>query len=185
MRIAIFGTDPHAVAIGQLLVDAKYDVCFGDACGLKRAEAAAAQTGAIADTPYQAAVCDVLIFGGPREQMDDLLAQAGQIAHETIVVDAMEGEDTGGESGPMMLARKLDSRRVVRASIAVPQIGATILYCGDDADAMTVVEEIFRTAGCVTTDRGPLADAPKIEAPASVTGESTFETLKTANTVPA
>ena len=182
MKVAIFGSSPRAVAIGRLLVDAGYNVCFGDAEGMKPAEAAAEQAGAVADTPYNdAAVCGMLIFAGPREQTDQLLAQAGTISPQTVVVDAMEGMLPGVESSPELLARKLDTHRVVRAMIPVPQAGANVLYCGDDADAISMVEEVFRTAGCVTTDRGPLANAAEIEAPD--TGVSSFETLKSANTV--
>jgi predicted dinucleotide-binding enzyme len=186
MKIAIFGSDSRAVAIGRLLVDAGYHVCFGDAEGMKPAEAAAERAGAVADTPYNdAAVCEMLIFAARREQMDGLLAQAGRISPQAIVVDAMEGQLADGENGPELLARKLDTHRVVRALIMAPQAGANILYCGDDADAMTMVEEVFRTAGCVTTDRGPLANAAEIEAPpnAANSDESSFETLKSANTL--
>lgn len=169
MKIAIFGSDPRAVAIGRLLVDAGYHVCFGDADGMKPAEAAAESAGAVADTPYNdAAVCEMLIFAAPREQMDDLLAQAGRISPEAIVVDAMEGDLPDGSSGSELLARKLDTHRVVRALIVLPQPGANILYCGDDADAMTKIEEIFRTAGCAVTDCGPLANAAEIEKSPSV-----------------
>jgi predicted dinucleotide-binding enzyme len=186
MKIAIFGSDSRAVAVGRLLVDAGYHVCFGDVEGMKPAQAAAEGAGAVADTPYNdAAVCDMLIFAGSREQIDELLAKAGPISPQTIVVDAMEGPLPGGGSGPELLARKLDTRRVVRALIMAPQAGANILYCGDDADAMTKVDEVFRTAGCVTTDRGPLANAAEIEALASTanSAESSFEILKSANTL--
>jgi predicted dinucleotide-binding enzyme len=186
MKIAIFGSDPRAVAIGRLLVDAGYHVCFGDVEGMKPAEAAAEGAGAVADTPYNdAAVCEMLIFAGSRKQVDDLLTKAGPISPQAIIVDAMEDELPGGGSGPELLARKLDTRRVVRALIVAPQTGANIQYCGDDADAMTVVEEVFRTAGCVTTDRGPLANSTGIEAPpaAANSRESSFETLKSANTL--
>lgn len=184
MKIAIFGADPRAVAIGRLLVDAGYHVCFGDTDDAKRVEANADRAGAFADTPYNdAAVCDMLIFAGSREHVDDLLAQTGGISPQTIVVDAMEGTSLSGESDPELLARKLDTHRVVRALIMAPQAGANILYCGDDNDAMTVVEEVFRTAGCLTTYRGSLADSPKIEAPLDAAGESSFQTLRSANTV--
>jgi predicted dinucleotide-binding enzyme len=184
MKIAIFGSDSRATAIGRLLVDAGYHVCFGNAEGMKPAEAAAERAGAAADTPYNdAAVCDMLIFAGSRDQIDGLLTQAGCITPLTVVVDAMEDTLAGGESGPELLARKLDTHRVVRALIVAPQPGANILYCGDDADAMTMVEEVFRTAGCLTIDRGPLANTGQIEIPPNVTGKTSFETLKSANSV--
>lgn len=164
MKIAIFGSDPRAVAIGRLLVEAQYHVCFGDVEGIEPAEAAAETAGGVADTPYhEAAVCDMLIFAGPREQADDLMTKAGRISPETIVVDAMEGPAPGGASGPELLAHQLDTHRVVRVLISLPQPGASVQYCGDDPDAMAKVEEVFRTAGCVTTDCGPLAKAADIE----------------------
>ncbi len=158
MKIGVFGSNSRAVAIGRLLVDAGYHVCFGDADGMKPAQAAAEQAGAQADTPYNdAAVCEMLIFAGPRQKVDDLLAQAGCISPRAVVVDAMEESFTEDGSGSELLALKLNTHRVVRALILAPQVGADILYCGDDADAMTMLEEVFRTAGCVTTYRGPLA----------------------------
>ena len=158
MKIGVFGSNSRAVAIGRLLVDAGYHVCFGDADGMKPAQAAADRAGALADTPYNdAAVCEMLIFAGPREKVDDLLAQAGCISPRAVVVDAMEESFTEDGSGSELLAHKLNTHRVVRALIVAPQVGAEILYCGDDADAMTMLEEVFRTAGCVTTYRGPLA----------------------------
>lgn len=166
MKIAIFGSDPRAVAIGRLLVDAQYCVCFGDVEGMEPAQAAAERAGGVADTPYnEAAVCDMLIFTGPRDRADDLIAKAGRISPETIIVDAMEGPAPGGGSGPEVLAHKLDTHRLVRVLISLPQVGASIEYCGDDPDAMTKVEEVFRSAGCVTTDCGPLAKAADIEPP--------------------
>jgi predicted dinucleotide-binding enzyme len=125
----------------------------------------------------------MLIFAGSRERIDDLLAQTGCISPQTVVVDATEATLPGDGSGPELLARKLDTHRVVRALIMAPHAGANILYCGDDVDAMTMVEEVFRTAGCLTTYRGPLANAAEIEAPAKAAGESSFETLRSMNTV--
>ena len=158
MKIAVLGHDSRAAAIGQLLVDAGYEVGFENA-----------------------AECELLVLAGPQNQMDDLLAQAGQIPTTTIVIDAMEGPVARGAGGPVQLARRLHSHRVVFASIALPLTGANVLYCGDDAEAKTIVENVFRTAGCVTTDRGPLANAAEIEVPRKTTGESSFETLKFAN----
>jgi predicted dinucleotide-binding enzyme len=185
MKIGVFGSTPRAVAIGRLLVDAGYHVCFGDAEGLKSAQAAADRAGAVADTPYNdVAVCEMLILAGPREKTDELLAQAGCISDQAVVVDAMEETKAADPSGTELLARKLNTHRLVRALIVAPQIGANILYCGDDADAMTKFEEVFRTAGCLTTYRGPLAKAAEITPQdAGNAGESAFETLKSANTV--
>lgn len=172
MKIAVFGSNPRAVAIGRLLVEAGYHVCFGDAEGMKAAQAAADRAGGVADTPYnEAAVCEMLVFAGSREKTDELLAQAGCISDQAVVVDAMDETTAGDPSSTELLARKLNTHRLVRALIVAPQVGANIPYWGDDADAMTKMEEVFRTAACVTTYRGPLAQA------------AGSETLKAANTV--
>jgi|ERR1700734_3079084 predicted dinucleotide-binding enzyme len=162
MKIVILGVDPRSEAIERLLVDAGYTVRLGSA---------------------DAAGCDMLIFAGSREHMDDLLAQAGRVSPSTTVVDAMDSAPPGGASGSELLARRLDTRRIVRVLIMAPQVGAHILCCGDDADAKKMVNDLFRTAGCIATDRGPLANAAEIEAPPSATSQSSFETLKSANSV--
>jgi hypothetical protein len=49
---------------------------------------------------------------------------------------------------------------------------------------MTLFEEVFRTAGCLTAYRGPLAKAGEITIPGvGETGEASFKTVKSANTV--
>jgi|HubBroStandDraft_1064217.scaffolds.fasta_scaffold685710_1 predicted dinucleotide-binding enzyme len=180
MKIAVFGSNARAVAIGKLLADAGYHLCFGDAGGAGGAEAAAQQAGGVADTPYNdATACEMLIFAGSRAELDDLLAATGPLSPGAVVVDAMEGTD--GE-GPELLAHKLDTYRVVRALIMAPQVNATIPYCGDDADAMTLFEEVFRTAGYLTAYRGPLAKAGEITLPGSATtGEAEFKNIKSTN----
>lgn len=183
MKIGVFGSTPRAVEIGRLLVGAGYHVCFGDTEGLKWAQAAADQAGGVADTPYNdAAVCEMLIFAGPREKADDLLARAGCISDHAVIVDAMEDPKPADPSGTEQLARKLNTHRVIRALIVAPEPGADIPYCGDDADAMTKMEEVFRTAGCLTTYRGPLAQASEIFPNGGSAAETGLETLKPANT---
>jgi predicted dinucleotide-binding enzyme len=165
MKIAVFGSDARAVAIGKLLADAGYHICFGDAAGVSRAEAAARQAGGVADTPYNdAASCEMLIFAGSRAELDGLLTATGCISPNAVVVDAMEGADGGGTD---LLAHKLDTH-----------------HCGDDDDAMALFEEVFRTAGCLTAYRGPLAKADEITLPGTVeTGEASFKSIKSTNSV--
>jgi predicted dinucleotide-binding enzyme len=167
MKIGILGSDARALALGRLLVDADYDVAFEDTGG-------------------NASFCDMLILAGARARMDDFVAHLNKIGERTIIVDAMEGTLPPGPDGSALLARALHTRRVVRALISLPQAGTSVLMCGDDADAKAKVGEMFRAAGCVTTDRGPLINAREIEgisSPNVVTGETTFETLKDLNNV--
>jgi predicted dinucleotide-binding enzyme len=153
MKIAVIGAGPRATGICQLLTGGGYDVTRAD---LTDGAAYDASTGS-----------DIVIFAGARDDMDTMIAKVGRIQPETIVVDAMEGKPlVAEESGAELLAKRLDSRRVVRASVERPEPNANILLAGDDKDAVSVVEEIFRKSGCVTTDRGTLMHAGEIEAPA-------------------
>jgi predicted dinucleotide-binding enzyme len=158
MKIAVIGSGPRAAGIASLLTGGGYEVTLAD-------ESAG-------DVPYEVVTgSEVIVFASPREQVDDLVLKVGRILPETIVIDATEGETAEGESGAESMARKLDSHRVVRASIHRPEPNSNILLAADDPDVMTVVEEIFRKCGCVTTDRGTLVNAAEIEArPAGVTG---------------
>jgi predicted dinucleotide-binding enzyme len=167
MKIAVIGAGPRAAGICQLLTAGGYDVTRAD---LTDGEAYEAATGS-----------EVVIFAGARTEMDEMIAKVGRILPETIVVDAMEGKATvDGESGAELLAKRLDSHRVVRASIERPEPNANILLAGDDKDAMTIVEEIFRKSGCVTTDRGTLVHAGEIEAPANAQVDTPAHTGVTA-----
>jgi hypothetical protein len=123
----------------------------------------------------------MLIFAGSRAEVDSLLTATGCITPGAVVVDAMEGTDGGG---PELLAHKLDTHRVIRALIVAPQLNASIPYCGDDNDAMALFEEVFRTAGCLTAYRGPLAKADEITLPGTAeTGEASFKSIKSTNSV--
>jgi predicted dinucleotide-binding enzyme len=152
MKIAVIGSGPRATGICQLLTGGGYDVTRADSAD---------------GAPYEAATgSDIVIFAAARSEMDALVTQVGRILPETIVVDAMEGDPhPEGESGAESLAKRLNSPRVVRASIQLPEPNANILLAADDKDAMTIVEEIFRKSGCVTTDRGTLVHAAEIEPP--------------------
>jgi predicted dinucleotide-binding enzyme len=153
MKIAVIGSGPRATGICQLLTNGGYDVTRADPSD---------------GAPYLAATgSDILIFAADRSEADSLVAKVGRILPETIVIDAMEGNPKlPGESGAELLAKRLNSRRVVRASIQRPEPNANILLAADDKDAMAAVEEIFRKSGCVTTDRGTLVHAGEIEPPA-------------------
>jgi hypothetical protein len=49
---------------------------------------------------------------------------------------------------------------------------------------MALFEEVFRTAGCLTAYRGPLAKAAEITLPGiAQTGVASFNAVKSANTV--
>ena len=78
MKIAVIGAGPRATGICQLLTVGGYDVTRA---GLEDGAAYDASTGS-----------EVVIFAGPRSEMDAMIAKVGRILPETIVVDAMEGK---------------------------------------------------------------------------------------------
>ena len=166
MIIGIVGSDDRAQAIGRLLKMGGHRVTFGDPTAKDRADRAAAEVGAQKELPYQQALhSDLLVLALPRDQVDRAVTAVGSGA-QAVVVDAVEGErGSRTQSGAEMLARKLDSHRVVRALINMPQPGSNIQICGDDPQSKILLDKALQTCGCVTTDRGPLSSATELEAP--------------------
>lgn len=167
MIIGIVGSDDRAQAIGRLLKSGGHQVTFGDPAARERAAQAAAALGTKSEIPYKQAMCsDLLMLAVPREQVDRAVTAVGSGA-DAIIVDAVENErGMGSHSGAEMLAHKLDSHKVVRALINMPQSGSNIPICGDDEPSKALVDKALRSSGCMTTDRGPLAKATELEAPA-------------------
>lgn len=166
MIIGIVGSNDRAQAIGRLLRSGGHTVTFGDPSAKDRAGRVAAALGTHAELPYaQAMKSDLLVVAVPNEQVDRAIAAVGSGA-EAVIVDAVEGErGNAGHSGAEQLARKLDSHRVVRALINMPQAGSNVPICGDDEASKVLVDEALHACGCATTDRGPLSNAAELEAP--------------------
>jgi len=166
MIIGIVGSDDRAQAIGRLLKSGGHKVAFGDPSARERATQAASALGTEAALPYELAMSsDLLMLAVPREQVDRAVSAVGS-GSEAVIVDAVEGErGTRSRSGAEVLAQKLDSHRVVRALINIPQSGSNILICGDDPLSKVLVDKALNSCGCITTDRGPLARATELEAP--------------------
>jgi predicted dinucleotide-binding enzyme len=146
MKIAIIGSNARAKSIGQLLASGENntnDVVYGH--------------------PYELAMtCDLLVFAVEESELDGAIAQAGSHI-ETVVLDVMQHPASGTVTGPEMLARKLNSHRVVRAIVVDPRPNSNFLICGDDDEAKALVDEAFKACGCLTTDRGPLANDAQLE----------------------
>jgi predicted dinucleotide-binding enzyme len=166
MRIGIVGSDDRALAIGRLMRSGGHQVTFADPKAKERAKRAAQLIGARDEIPYrQAMSSDLLLLAVPRQDVDRAVTAVGSGA-DAVIVDAVEDErGNASRSGTEMLAHKLDSRRVVRALINMPQAGANVPICGDDPTSKGLVDQALSACGCVTTDRGPLANATELEAP--------------------
>jgi predicted dinucleotide-binding enzyme len=148
MKIAIIGSNARAKAIGRLLASGENntnEVAYGH--------------------PYELAITsDLLVLAVEESELDAAIAQAGSHI-DAVVLDVMEHPVGGPITGPEMLARKLDSHRVVRAIVVDPRPNSNFLICGDDDEAKTLVDEAFKACGCLTTDRGPLANDAQLERP--------------------
>jgi predicted dinucleotide-binding enzyme len=155
------------MAIGRLMRSGGHQITFADPKARERAKRAAALIGARDDIPYrQAMSSDLLVLAVPRQDVDRAVSAVGSGA-EAVIVDAVEDErGNSSHSGAEMLANKLDSHRVVRALINMPQSGANVPICGDDPTSKGLVDQALSACGCATTDRGPLANATELEAPA-------------------
>ncbi len=156
------------MAIGRLLSSGGHDVTFGDPVASERARQAATAVGARDEMPYkQAMISDLLVLAVHAPEVDRAVSALGSGA-EAVIVDAIEDErGLGRHSGAEILSRKLDSHRVVRALINMPQSGANVPICGDDELSKMMVDRALHSCGCMTTDRGPLANAVELEAPAA------------------
>ena len=167
MKIGIIGSNDRAAAIGRLLISGGHDVTVGDPRDGEVAKRTAAAIGAVPETPYnQAMTRELLVLASARRDADRAITAMGG-GTEGVVVDAREGGPPAPHRGAELLAHKLDSHAVVRALVVIPQPGANIPICGDDPSAKALVEEAFRACDCLTTDRGPLANAPELEPPGS------------------
>ncbi|HZV77889.1 MAG TPA: NAD(P)-binding domain-containing protein [Candidatus Babeliales bacterium] len=167
MRIGIVGSDDRAMAIGRLLRKGGHQVTFGDPTAKERARRAAAVVGARDEIPYkQAMSSDLLVLSVGRQEVDRAVTAVGS-GSEAVIVDVVDsGRGNGPRSDAEMLAHKLDSHRVVRALINLPQSGANIPICGDDPTSKLLVDRALQACGCLTTDRGPLSSARQLEPPA-------------------
>jgi predicted dinucleotide-binding enzyme len=167
MKIGIIGADDRALAIGRLLTSGGHEVTFGHPLEEQRVEQAASQVGAETEIPYrQALTRDIILFAVPHGEIDAALTALGSGVDVQAIIDATDGApQSDGVSEAELLAKKLNSHKVVRALIVLPQAGANIPICGDDPLAKQAVEEAFAACNCVVTDRGPLANAAELEPP--------------------
>ena len=169
MKIGIIGSDDRAVAIGRLFTEGGHDVEFSHPRDPQAAEQAAEKVGAETNIPYRlAATTEILLFAVDHDAIDDAVTAVGTLG--TTVQAIIEAGDSrpaaqGDLTDAECLSKKLDSHKVVRALIVLPQAGANIPVCGDDPQAKAVVEEAFAACNCVVTDRGTLANAAELYPP--------------------
>ena len=179
MRIGILGSGLMGGKLGTLFARGGHEVVFSYARSEKKLERLArnAKGKARAGTPREAAQqADALLLAVHWSRVDDVLAQAGDLAGKLVMTCSlpMNADDTalviGHESsGAEELARKIPSARVVAAFNTVPSEvlfdvyagrrksgRPSLVYCGDDRRGKTAAARLIRDVGFEPIDAGPL-----------------------------
>ena len=186
MRIGILGSGLMGGKLGTLFARAGHDVVFSYARtkGKLARLAREAGTNAQAGTPAEAAEdADAVLLAVHWSRVDDVLAQAGDLAGTTVVTCSLPMNDDDTDlvlahktSGAEALAKKRPKARVVSAFGTVPsevlygvyerrrrKQRASLLYCGDDEHAKSVAVRLIRDVGFDPVDAGPLRMARNLE----------------------
>ncbi len=198
MRIGILGSGLMGGKLGTIFARAGHEVVFSYARHQKKLEGLASDAGgnARAGTPREAAQeAEALLLAVHWSRMDDVLAQAGDLAGKVILTCSlpMNADDTGlvlghTTSGAEELAKKVPEARVVGAFNTVPSevlfgvfearrksTRPSLVYCGDDADGKGIAAELIRDAGFDPVDAGPLRIARYTEPFALLVAQLAYE----------
>jgi predicted dinucleotide-binding enzyme len=170
--------------LGAIWARAGHDVVFSYVRDPRRLQRLADDAGkhARAGTPREAAEhADALLLAVNWPQLDDVLAQAGELAGKVVVTCALPMDDGSlvhahTWSGAEELAKRLPRAHVVAAFGTVPSecfFGVyearrrahrpSLIYYGDDARAKQVAVELIGDVGFDPIDLGPLRMARHAE----------------------
>ena len=179
MRIGILGSGLMGGKLGTLFARAGHEVVFSYARSEEKLKRLARQAGgkARAGTPREAAQnAHALLLAVHWSRVDDVLAQAGDVAGKVVVTCSlpMNSDDTAlvvgqTSSGAEELASKIPTARVVAAFNTVPSevlfdvyagrrkaARPGLVYCGDDRRGKTTASRLIRDVGFEPLDAGPL-----------------------------
>ena len=184
MKIGILGTGNVGSALGKRLAQAGHEVKFGarnpdspEVATLKQEAGANASAGPTAEAIEFG---EAVIFALPYSAIEGIVEEAGDGFGEKILIDCVNpisadfsGLDCEGDSAAEQLAKWSGSSRVVKCFNTVgsnimdnPDFGgtpATMLYCGDDAEAKSIVAGLAAEIGFAPVDAGPLLQAKWLE----------------------
>ncbi len=198
MNIGILGSGLMGGKLGTLWARAGHDVVFSYARDDRKLQQLAHDAGdrARAGTPRQAAQhADAVLVAVNWWNLDDVLAQAGDLAAKVVVTCAlpMGANHTGlmigrTSSGAEELANKLPTSHLVAAFTTVPNecfAGVYearhradrphLVYYGDDARAKAAAVELIRDVGFEPLDVGPLRIGRYAEPFALLMGQLAYE----------
>lgn len=178
MRIAVIGAGNVGAELGRLWADAGHEVRYGlrDPDG-ERARAVRAAGGEVTSIADAVATAEIVAVATPPAALASVAAEGGDWAGKIIVdatnllgaAAAASEFDSAGEE----LAARASGARVVKAFNTIganrygsPRFGgeaASMLICGDDADAKDVVAGLASDMGFEVVDAGPLANSRLLE----------------------
>lgn len=198
MRIGVLGSGAMGGKLGTIFARAGHAVAFSYSRSEQKLEQLArdAGAGARAGSPRDAARdADVLLLAVHWSRIDDVLAQAGDLAGKVVVSCSLPLDDSDSElvvahtsSGAEELARRVPGAAVVSAFTSAPSevLSAvfasrgdgnrpSLVYCGDDAGAKSLAGRLILDAGFEPVDAGPLRIARYIEPFTLLVGRLAYE----------
>ena len=184
MQIGILGSGRMGSGLGKIWARKGHRVVFSWSHDPAKLEALAASVPNAEYGTVRRAVetCEVLLLSVPWAGVNDLLSETGPLKNR-IVIDCtnpllpdLSGLAIGhNTSGAEEIARLIPDAKVVKAfNTAFAEIYhnvsrlfgsriATMFFCGDDAEAKSVVAKLINDAGFESLDAGPLPSARYLE----------------------
>ncbi len=188
MKIGVIGAGNVGGTLGSRWAQKGHQVVFGvnkpNDAKVKTVLAAAGPNARAASVREAATASEVVVLAVPWSATQDALQKAGSLAGK-IIVDATNPIELGAEglskglvlghttSAGEQVAAWSKGARIVKAfnttgylNMADPDYGgqkATMLLCGDDAEAKKVVLKLGEDLGFETLDAGPLKTARLLE----------------------
>jgi 8-hydroxy-5-deazaflavin:NADPH oxidoreductase len=184
VRIGIIGAGRIGGNAARLFARAGHEVLLSYSRDPAKLEAQAAEIGASAGTPADAArFGEVVMLSVPWTRVDDVLKEAGSLDGKIVVdttnqfgPDGLEPLPEGRTAAQVNQARMPGARytkafNTLTSGFQAQAAGRTgpdrvaMFLCGDDADAKAAVAALIDDAGFVAIDVGGTADAAIMEAP--------------------
>ena len=184
MRIGIIGAGRIGGNAARLFARAGHKVLLSYSRDPAKLEAQAAEIGASAGTPAEAArFGEVVMLSVPWTRIDEVLKEAGSLDGKIVVdttnqfgPDGLEPLPEGRTAAEVNQARMPGARytkafNTLTSGFQAQAAGRTgpdrvaMFLCGDDADAKAAVAALIDDAGFVAIDVGGTADAAIMEAP--------------------
>jgi len=183
MKIGIIGSGNMGSGLGRIWAKKGHHVVFSYSRSREKLDNLAASVEhAVSGTPAEAAQADVVLLAVPWRDVPDALRQAGPLNGKILIdcTNPLNPDLTGlavghTTSGAEEIAAMAPGGKVVKAfNTAFAQVyqeenrlfgsrRVTMFYCGDDAEAKSVVSKLICDVGFDPVDCGPLTAARYLE----------------------